>query len=111
MASLEFRLAPDHLKLLRAANIAWNDNAPGMDSKRPLGNGDLLRDVAKTLGWDWQDDADWYSPEWDALRRRAMSIFRDMKLALSLLCFFAGMELTPGLYRQDGIRGWERVGD
>jgi len=48
----KFVLTEEHIKLLRNANISWDSceyGAPCIDPKRPYGNGDVLRDMAKIL--------------------------------------------------------------
>jgi hypothetical protein len=50
-----FRLMPEHVTLLRAANVRWEvgeTGAPAIDSKRPYGNSDVELDVARLLGWE-----------------------------------------------------------
>ena len=66
----EFTVTEDHLKLLRAAcYVYWNPGegygAPAINPKKPYGNSDVPRDVAKILeapGSDWEEDPDW---DWD----------------------------------------------
>lgn len=45
----------DHLRLLKAANIRWNDSmagAPAIDPKRPYGSTHEALDIAEELEWD-----------------------------------------------------------
>ena len=49
-----FVLTEDHVKLLARFNVNWWDaefGAPSIDPKRPYGNSDVLRDIAKILRW------------------------------------------------------------
>lgn len=49
----QFRVTEDHLKLIRAFNIRWDDcefGAPAVDPKRPYGNSSALADIAEILG-------------------------------------------------------------
>lgn len=57
---MDFKVTEDHVKLLRRASIVWENGeygAPGMDCKRPYGNGDVEHDIAEILGWDIFEDA------------------------------------------------------
>lgn len=48
----KFTILPEHIKLLKEANIGWNDcefGAPSIDCKRPFGNSDVFTDIAKIL--------------------------------------------------------------
>lgn len=54
MVSTEtFTLTDEHLTLLRAAYIGWEDcefGAPAIDCKRPYGNSDVIGDIHELLG-------------------------------------------------------------
>lgn len=48
-----FRLTDEHIKLLRAAYVGWEDaeaGAPCIDCKRPYGNSDVTGDIGEILG-------------------------------------------------------------
>jgi hypothetical protein len=49
----KFKLTENHLKLLKEANVDYNDNcefgAPEIDPKRPYGNSDVLEDIHMIL--------------------------------------------------------------
>ncbi len=48
-----FILTDEHVKLLRQANVSWDGcefGAPGIDPKRPYGNGDVHSDIVEILG-------------------------------------------------------------
>lgn len=48
-----------HLKLLRRANVGWEDcefGAPAIDCKRPYGNSSVYQDIAEILGWEFDED-------------------------------------------------------
>lgn len=63
----EFTVTDEHLKLLRRANVGWEDcefGAPAIDCKRPYGNSDVISDIGEILGhdrrhWDPDDDGDY----------------------------------------------------
>ena len=49
--SPSFTVTDEHLKLLRRANVDWDDcefGAPAIDCKRPYGNGDVLLTSVKS---------------------------------------------------------------
>lgn len=49
----KFTILPEHIKLLKSAQMEWNDcefGAPGIDSKRPYGNSSVISDIAEILG-------------------------------------------------------------
>lgn len=50
-----FTLKEEHIKLLRRANVRWENiefGAPAIDGKRPYGNSDVINDIAEILGYD-----------------------------------------------------------
>lgn len=57
---LTFVLTDQHLTLLRAADVQWDETefgAPAIDPKRPYGNGDVVGDMARLLGVELPEDA------------------------------------------------------
>jgi hypothetical protein len=58
----QFELKEEHIKLLSNFNIYWVDNsydgAPGVYPKKPYGNSNVMRDVAKIVGEDYCEDND-----------------------------------------------------
>lgn len=99
-----FSVRDCHLRLLRHANVKWEDNAPVIDSKRPYGNSDGLQDVARVLGVKYQDN-----DKQDAALR---AVHRGTATALQI-CLVCG-EFRTGRYRQRDrydYLSWERIGD
>ena len=48
-----FTVTEQHIKLLKAATLRWDDcefGAPAIDCKRPYGNSDVCSDMAEILG-------------------------------------------------------------
>lgn len=48
-----FEITEAHLKLLRAANVGWDNcefGAPAIDCKRPYGNSSVIEDMREILG-------------------------------------------------------------
>lgn len=57
----EFTLTEDHLKLLRAMFVEWDDcesGAPAVDPKRPYGNSNVPSDIRRLLGWPQPNEDD-----------------------------------------------------
>ncbi len=77
----EFTLTADHLKLLRELRVTAGEQSPQVDGKRPLGNGDVVADVCRVLGWT--------PPNWDEPPPRAGQTFRAAAEKM--------LELTPAL--------------
>lgn len=109
----QFRLTGDHLKLLRQANVGWQQceaGAPEIDPKRPYGNGQVERDVAAILGWPVPDV---YEPgqivEYANFQERCFKIHRETETALQIVLSCGAFE--TGLYRRTDHRSWKRVGD
>lgn len=51
----KFTVTEEHLKLLKAMYVGWNDcefGAPEIDPKRPYGNSDVINDMTEILGID-----------------------------------------------------------
>lgn len=109
----EFTLTQDHVTLLRAMYVGWQNcetGAPEIDPKRPYGNSDVARDVAEMLGWITPEAAsDDGLPE--AMIDKAEALHRETAIALQIVlstgCF------TSGKYRivETYGKNWERVPD
>lgn len=93
-----FTLTEDHVKLLRRANVGWERaeyGAPGIDPKRPYGNGDVTQDLMEILGWDIPADDDWNGPGLEvceALRRLHVETETALQIVLATGSF------EPGVY-------------
>jgi len=102
-----FTLTEDHVKLLRAAYVRWEETewgAPAIDGKRPYGNGNIHRDIAEILGrpvlYDTDDDAAWRAPLWE--------LHKQTETALQIVLATGSFE--PGEYRCGRYhRNWEKV--
>jgi len=99
MTDLAFTLTDDHITLLRAAYIRWEDceyGAPAIDCKRPYGNSDVELDIAEALGWELpvDNEGDEYI---DAdMAQRAERLHKETRTALQVI-LRAGT-FTPGRY-------------
>jgi hypothetical protein len=106
-----FTVTAEHIALLPRLCFGWQDceyGAPEVDPKRPYGNSDVQRDIAKILGWPLVKTrgGDDLSPEQS---ERADAIHREMATVLSILCACNGVQ--PGRYkcRKYGRAPWQRA--
>ena len=70
--ALTFEVTDEHVALLRHAYVGWDGcefGAPAIDCKRPYGNGDVYRDMAKILGVEIPED------DWDSLPDETIARF------------------------------------
>lgn len=110
MKGTTFELTADHVKLLRAAFVRWEDcetGAPAIDCKRPYGNSYVPADVAEELSWDVIDDSGHLSREDEA---RALELHKQTETALQIVLSTGSFE--PGVYirsREYDDRSWRRV--
>lgn len=103
-----FELKPEHLLLLKNANVQMQDvetGAPEIDPKRPYGNSFVAGDVAEILG---RDRPEYRSQESTDLLRIHYETLEALQIILQLQTF------EPGIYRQVERRNsydlvWERV--
>lgn len=108
----EFTLTENHLKLLRAMFVGWDDcesGAPAVDCKRPYGNSYVEGDIAEILGIepDLPEDEE-YSEE---LECKLLALHRETEFALQIVL---NCGPVPGKYRQKekyNTRDWEMAGD
>lgn len=103
MALQEFEVTEEHLQLLRATYVGWDDcefGAPAIDPKRPYGNSDVIGDIAEILEIrpdireSWGDDA--FSEEIeDRLRRLHKETQTVLQIALATGRFEVGVYVAP----------------
>lgn len=103
-----FEVKAEHIKLLRAAYIRWEDcefGAPAIDCKRPYGNSSVYSDIAEILGI--QTDAD------DEFSREQKEHMRDLHSETEqvLQIFLAVGYMKAGHYVADEYdRNWVELG-
>lgn len=106
-----FTLTKEHVKLLRAAYVGWEDcefGAPAIDCKRPYGNSSVAEDIAEILGWTVDYDDDDEMP--DEVHGRATKVHQETETALQVVLSTGSFE--PGTYRAPRYGGtWERDDD
>ncbi len=105
-----FTLTEDHLKLLKRANVSWEygeSEAPGLCTKRPYGNGDVVDDIAEILGIDKrlmnEDDSQYDETLYDKL----WAIHRETETALQII--LTTQSFTPGDYECEFLENWKLV--
>lgn len=109
MASDRFVLTNDHLKLLRAARVQWQDcetGAPEIDPKRPYGNSDVAGDVARILGREVQRCPHCSGSLSERDEEALMQLHRETERALVIILSLAGHSAVPGRY--GCVSGWWR---
>lgn len=92
-----FVLTEEHIKLLRAMCVGWQDceyGAPEIDPKRPYGNSGVEADIHEIL----TNERDYELT--DAQRERYAQLHRETQIALEILLQLG--ELRPGTY--DDVR-------
>ena len=103
-----FTVTDDHLKLLRAAYVGWDDGeygAPAIDCKRPYGNSSGDADVARILGVEM-------SPDDDETAAKMRAIHEGTMMALQIVLVTG--EFRTGTFRlkdRYSSRSWIRVDD
>lgn len=108
MEQKRFKLTEEHIKLLKRANVIWDDcefGAPGMDPKRPYGNSDVIGDMAEILGIAYDCEAE----NNGAIERRLENLHRELEQALAVVLSTGKME--PGTYVTDRYSnmGWKKA--
>lgn len=103
-----FTLTEDHIKLLRAMWVNWQDveaGAPEIDPKRPYGNSDVAWDVAVLLEWVAEPQGD-QKLSWQTVEA-AMAHHRETQTALQIVLNTGAFE--PGQYSQGANYRWSKV--
>ena len=99
----EFELTGDHIKLLKNANVDWDDcetGAPCIDPKRPYGNSFVAGDVYEIL-YEKSPPDDFYDD--DDFKNELLSIHNETKTALQIILITG--KFQPGLYKRSS--NWE----
>lgn len=108
MKTVQFRVLPEHLKLLRSAWVDWCDDefgAPAIDPKRPYGDSDVLGNIAEALGIE-PENGDFTAEQ----REHMIQLHRQTGTVLQIVLRTG--EMRTGLYESEPYReNWKRVGD
>lgn len=115
MTDKRFLLKVEHLLLIRAQCLRWDDTyehgAPGVDAKRPYGNSaPIIGDIMEVLGEELQRCPHCDEPICESDQERFMELHRQTKIALRIVMSNAGKASAPGWYRSTDFGGdkWER---
>lgn len=106
-----FTLTEEHLKLLKAMNVGWQDcefGAPEIDPKRPYGNSAVVEDIAEILGIApiENDDDEKVFPK--GTRDRCTKLHRETEKALQVV--LATGLFKPGQYECERYtNNWKAV--
>lgn len=103
---LRFTLTTEHIALLRASCIGWDDcefGAAAIDCKRPYGNSAVLRDMADILGVPTAGDE--LNPFDEETDRRMRELHKETRTALEVVLrcgtFTPGEYVTSSPYERD----------
>lgn len=105
----KLKVTENHLKLLKAAYIDWNDTefgGPCIDPKRPFGNSEVYGDIVDILGLTMPDE----EKEPEKYKRFIDSLdkgYRELEDCLEILC--TNLSLEVGYYESDGYKNWRKV--
>lgn len=89
-----FELKEEHIKLLRATNVSWDNcefGAPCIDPKRPYGNSSVVHDIAEILDLDVSTDEAYYEHE-----EYCKQLHKETQTALQIVLSTGSFE--PGIY-------------
>lgn len=106
-----FEVTEDHIKLLKRSNTSWTTTeygAPMMDPKRPYGNSNVERDMAKIL------DREIFDPKTgDRIDDKAQDLYKihkQMETVLQILFDNARSGIETGTYERQKYGGsWQKV--
>jgi len=102
-----FTLTDEHLKLLRAMCIGWQDceyGAPEVDPKRPYGNSSVEPDIHEILTGETDYELT------DAQRGRYAALHRETEKALQIV--LSTGEFEPGRFRREPYSSkWARISE
>lgn len=110
MDTERFTLTEDHLKLLRRANVTTNygeTESPGLCTKRPYGNGDVVEDVAEIIGIEsfrLDEDDSQYD---EALYDKLWKLHKEVETALQII--LTTQSFVPGDYECEFLEKWKLV--
>lgn len=109
----KFTLTEDHIILLKEMHVVWLDGepgAPGIDTKRPYGNGEHLGDIALALRLRKNRNELSYHPLNDKEEAFCQSLHEELHVALQIvLC--TGKFKAGKYHKADPLdgRSWEIV--
>jgi phosphoserine phosphatase len=101
-----FILTDEHVTLLRHLNVdSVVDRAPQIDSRRPYGNGDYIKDMAELLGVEmietWDEEMVILKKDGERLEKLHQSLGWALQVVLASGSFTPGVYKTTGRYERD----------
>ena len=103
-----FILTEEHVILLRHLNVDdVVDRAPQIDTRRPYGSGDYIKDIAELLGVEmietWDEEMVLRKADGERLERLHQSLGWALQVVLSSGSFTPGVYKTTGAYVRDWV--------
>lgn len=111
---VEFTVTEDHLKLIRAMYVDWQDmefGAPAIDPKRPYGNSDVTGDIARILGEQVPDGDEaerWFDENDERLTVLHHQTQTALQIVLSVGAFEAGTYTHGAPFMREWIKAESR---
>lgn len=107
-----FEIKEEHIKLLRKANVRYDEytefGAPLIDPKRPYGNSDVYNDIAEILSIkrrNIEDGMKCFSPSQE---KRMLDLHKETAMALQIILCVGVFE--PGLYESEKYQcKWKKI--
>lgn len=114
--SKTFELKEEHLKLLSAGYFDFDGSCEygsvGLDCKRPFGNSDVHRDMAKILGIKklGKDDNDDYDGEYSDEQCSDMDeLYQELATAMNVIFSARSFELGKYKRRDEYANNWKKA--
>jgi hypothetical protein len=107
--SQKFTVTENHIKLLRRANVSWENSefgAPAIDCKRPYGNSSVYQDIGEILGIEPQDKlcGEFSDAQTDFMRQ----VHDETQVALQI--FLSTGQMSVGNYESEKYTNdWRKV--
>lgn len=89
----EFFVKPDHIKLMKASNVRWEEcefGAASIDCKRPYGNSSVYEDIAELLGITRSEESEYTDSQLDFMAELHAETETCLQILLSTLSLKVG---------------------
>ncbi len=119
----QFEIKPNHLKLLRAAVVAWSSQwngelfgAPTIDPRRPYGDADVYRSMVRILDWPmpWKSGTKKWDIETDEIPDDQVNLLealhQETEIALRICLARGSFETGKFIWPEPG-EPWKMVGE
>lgn len=109
MNKTKFKLTNQHIQLLKASYVVWDDSCYNgvatIDIKRPYGNKTILCDIHEMFsGVRYYDDRELSEKN----RKKYVKLHRETEIALQIVLTTGTFE--PGIYQKRHFySGWEKI--